>query len=66
MRESRTYGSGRGACDETHVPTATNDGCQEHELKNESVAVLEHPEMNVARVWMRAVEGCDLGQRGHT
>ena len=24
MRESRTYGSGRGACDETRVPTATN------------------------------------------
>src|SRR5262245_20823005 len=23
MRESCTYGSGRGACDETHVPTAT-------------------------------------------
>src|SRR6516162_6749173 len=23
MRESRTYGSGRGTCDETHVPTAT-------------------------------------------
>ena len=23
MRESRTYGSGRGACDGTHVPTAT-------------------------------------------
>jgi hypothetical protein len=23
MRASRTYGSGRGACDETHVPTAT-------------------------------------------
>ena len=23
MRESRTYGSGRGACNETHVPTAT-------------------------------------------
>jgi hypothetical protein len=23
MRESRTYGSGRGACDETDVPTAT-------------------------------------------
>jgi hypothetical protein len=23
MRESRTYGSGRGACDEAHVPTAT-------------------------------------------
>ena len=23
VRESRTYGSGRGACDETHVPTAT-------------------------------------------
>ena len=24
MRESRTYGSVRGACDETHVPTATS------------------------------------------
>jgi hypothetical protein len=23
MRESRTYGSGRGVGDETHVPTAT-------------------------------------------
>jgi hypothetical protein len=23
MRESRAYGSVRGACDETHVPTAT-------------------------------------------
>src|SRR5437762_13739052 len=23
MRESRTYGSVRGACDETHIPTAT-------------------------------------------
>src|SRR4051794_29535757 len=23
MRENRTYGSVRGACDETHVPTAT-------------------------------------------
>src|SRR5438094_10483427 len=23
MRESRTYGSVRGACDETHVPTVT-------------------------------------------
>src|SRR6516162_6411125 len=26
MRESRTYGSVRGACDETHVPTATQAG----------------------------------------
>ena len=26
MRESRTYGSVRGACDETHVPTATAAG----------------------------------------
>src|SRR4029077_15328828 len=25
MRESRTYGSVRGACDETHVPTATRN-----------------------------------------
>ena len=24
VRESRTHGSGRGACDETHVPTATS------------------------------------------
>src|SRR6516165_8090454 len=28
MRESRTYGSGRGACDETHVPTATRENRQ--------------------------------------
>ena len=27
MRESRTYGSVRGACDETHVPTATDARC---------------------------------------
>ena len=27
MRESRTYGSVRGACDETHVPTATGAVC---------------------------------------
>ena len=27
MRESRTYGSGRGACNETHVPTATEAIC---------------------------------------
>jgi len=27
MRESRTYGSVRGACDETHVPTATGTYC---------------------------------------
>src|SRR5437764_15112697 len=26
MRESRPYGSVRGACDETHVPTATIGG----------------------------------------
>ena len=25
MRESRTYGSGRGACHEMHVPTATEE-----------------------------------------
>src|ERR1700745_1832410 len=31
MRESRTYGSVRGACDETHVPTATGvDGPLAH------------------------------------
>jgi transposase len=31
MRESRTYGSVRGACDETHVPTATGvDGPLRH------------------------------------
>jgi hypothetical protein len=27
MRESRMYGSVRGACDETHVPTATKICC---------------------------------------
>jgi hypothetical protein len=30
MRESRTYGSGRGACDETHVPTATGFAASAH------------------------------------
>jgi tripartite-type tricarboxylate transporter receptor subunit TctC len=36
MRESRTYGSGRGACDETHVPTATEDVeqyCRTHAIE---------------------------------
>jgi len=31
MRESRTSGSVRGACDETHVPTATQLCCFEPE-----------------------------------
>ena len=31
MRESRTYGSVRGACDETHVPTATTSIAALHE-----------------------------------
>jgi hypothetical protein len=30
MRESRTYGSGRGACNETHVPTATRSNQAPH------------------------------------
>ena len=30
MRESRTYGSARGACDETHVPTATQPPSVHH------------------------------------
>src|ERR1700747_1304416 len=30
MRESRTYGSVRGACDETHVPTATQPSRLHH------------------------------------
>ena len=43
MRESRTYGSGRGACHEMHVPTATGvDGplaasrCQCPLIENQS------------------------------
>ena len=30
MRESRTYGSGRGACHEMHVPTATEPARVHH------------------------------------
>ena len=36
MRESRTYGSGRGACDETHVPTAT---CARQSWRDQPVQV---------------------------
>jgi hypothetical protein len=38
MRESRTYGSVRGACDETHVPTAT--------VKREGGSELNFPAVN--------------------
>jgi hypothetical protein len=40
MRESRTYGSGRGACDETHVPTATAPTGVRPTLREERLAQL--------------------------
>src|SRR5262249_60052962 len=38
MRESRTYGSGRGARDETHVPTATEARVHHAARRRDSVA----------------------------
>jgi hypothetical protein len=38
MRESRTYGSVRGACDETHVPTASGS------FLRRDVTRLAHPD----------------------
>ena len=38
MRESRTYGSVRGACDETHVPTATTPRLHRHSRRRRRVA----------------------------
>src|SRR5262249_37489226 len=38
MRESRTYGSVRGACDETHVPTATKARVRHAALRAGGVA----------------------------
>src|SRR4029077_20615969 len=37
MRESRTYGSGRGASDETHVPTATQTSGLHHAARRRGV-----------------------------
>jgi hypothetical protein len=51
MRESRTYGSGRGACDETHVPTATAS----------EVADLMAAPMAIATVFLHA---CKVGLEG--
>src|SRR5262245_49951634 len=40
MRESRTYGSGRGACDETHVPTATEASRVHHAARRRGGGVV--------------------------
>ena len=41
MRESRTYGSVRGACDETHVPTATRAPRVHHAARRRGGAVAD-------------------------
>ena len=40
MRESRTYGSGRGACHEMHVPTATTAGVHRAVLLGSTGSIL--------------------------
>ena len=40
MRESRTYGSVRGACDETHVPTATQAAQVHHPARRRGGGVI--------------------------
>src|SRR5215831_11068889 len=49
MRESRPYGSVRGACDETHVPTATQLCCWLRRI----AAAMQHYR------GAHRVEGCD-------
>jgi hypothetical protein len=43
MRESRTYGSARGACDETHVPTATASRVPRVSRRRGCGGMLTHP-----------------------
>ena len=42
MRESRTYGSGRGACHEMHVPTATHSPRLYHAARRSGGDVAPH------------------------
>ena len=56
MRESRTYGSVRGACDETHVPTAT-EATRFHHAAQRAAA-----RQGVAMPDIRAM--CAIGRRG--
>ena len=55
MRESRTYGSGRGACDETHVPTATkvNRTATKRDGNVTKVLYIEHDDNNLYMLKMR-------------
>ena len=54
MRESRTYGSVRGACDETHVPTATR----------RDVAYWHDPGEPITAAYVRGVKrSCQLRAR---
>jgi hypothetical protein len=55
MRESRTYGSGRGACDETHVPTATTATVHQ---------ALRRRGSRVA-AWRRCSDRCGQNYRGN-
>ena len=64
MRESRTYGSGRGACDETHVPTAT---CASRKLVRSSHSSWEADEQSGAiRCGVGGAKGGDQGECGPT
>src|SRR6516165_5617811 len=47
MRESRTYGSVRGACDETHVPTATEARVHHAARRRGCVAARGAPEITI-------------------
>ena len=53
MRESRTYGSGRGACHETHVPTATTSARVHHAARRRGG-------------WVAARGACPLAQQAAT
>ena len=56
MRESRTYGSGRGACHEMHVPTATRAPQLHHAARRAAAR------QGVAMPDIRAM--CAIGRRG--
>ena len=50
MRESCTYGSGRGACDETHVPTATRTSSLFSYVDLEDRVPAKHPLRMIRRI----------------
>src|SRR4029077_16028842 len=66
MRESRTYGSGRGACDETHVPSSKCARQSWCDPAGESPAQVRSSVRLVASVaWPLATVGAKRTQRLH-